>query len=139
AISAASATAGVSRRPGPDPLNRNPVPTSCPSCNGRTTEFLVHFRAKLNPKSATPAIRRSARGQAYSARSPTLENHPPDCDKRKPRLGLGGRMKIRRFSLGASALMIALAVSGCTHRLLPKSGAKTVKVYQDEDIYKGIL
>jgi len=48
-------------------------------------------------------------------------------------------MKIRRFSLGASALMIAFAVSGCTHRLLPKSGAKTVKVYQDEDIYKGIL
>ncbi len=48
-------------------------------------------------------------------------------------------MKNRRFLLGASALMIALAVSGCQHRLLPDQGGKTVIVFQDEDVYKAIL
>ncbi len=47
-------------------------------------------------------------------------------------------MKIHRFSLGASALMIAFAVSGCTHRLVPDQGDRTVRVYQDEDVYKGV-
>jgi hypothetical protein len=47
-------------------------------------------------------------------------------------------MKIRRFSLGASALVIAFAVSGCTHRLLPNQGDSTARVYQSEDIYKAI-
>jgi len=48
-------------------------------------------------------------------------------------------MKIRRFSLGASALMIALTVAGCTHRLVADPGQKTVTVFEDEDVYKAML
>jgi hypothetical protein len=47
-------------------------------------------------------------------------------------------MKNRRFLLGTGALVIALVVSGCTHRLLPDQGDRAVRVYQDEDVYKAI-
>ncbi len=48
-------------------------------------------------------------------------------------------MRNRRFLLGASALVIALAISGCSHNLVADQGAKTVTVFMDEDVYKALL
>jgi hypothetical protein len=45
-------------------------------------------------------------------------------------------MRIGTLSLATIALVVALATSGCTHRLIPYQGNKAVKVYQDEDVYK---
>ena len=48
-------------------------------------------------------------------------------------------MKANRFAITAAALVIALAASGCGHRLVVKEGEKTVKVYESEDVYHAAI
>jgi len=48
-------------------------------------------------------------------------------------------MKANGFAITAAALAIALAASGCGHRLVASNDEKAVKVYDSQDVYTAAL
>ncbi|MFZ0890248.1 MAG: hypothetical protein WA005_17550 [Candidatus Binataceae bacterium] len=48
-------------------------------------------------------------------------------------------MGFRKFGLSVAVLVIALGACGCSHRLVAGRDEHTVKVYQNEEIYKAAL
>jgi hypothetical protein len=48
-------------------------------------------------------------------------------------------MSIHRFNVAIVISVIMLGVSGCSHRLIADRGQRSVRVYQDEEVYNSTL
>ena len=48
-------------------------------------------------------------------------------------------MRVRGLDFTIAILLVALAVSGCSHRVVAADGRQTVKVYQSEEVYKAAV
>jgi hypothetical protein len=48
-------------------------------------------------------------------------------------------MSIRRFNAAIVISVTVFGVSGCSHRLIADNGQRSVRVYQDEEVYNSTL